>query len=53
MILVQFELRNFEYVSQKSVIVILQTICGDISKPLRLLPSKYKWFVIFLCLHRK
>jgi hypothetical protein len=26
MILVQFELRNFEYVSQKSVIVILQSI---------------------------
>jgi hypothetical protein len=48
MILVQFELRTFEYASQKSVIVILQSICGDIIKPLRLLPSKYKWLVIFV-----
>jgi hypothetical protein len=27
MILVKFELRNFEYVRQKSVIVLLQSIC--------------------------
>ena len=50
MILGQFELRNVEYVSQKSVIVILHSICGDIIKQLRLLQAKYKWLAIFLYL---
>ena len=48
MILGQFELRNFEYVSQKSVVVILQRICDDISKPLRLYFNQSTHGLLFL-----